>query len=145
MEKFGMRLAALRKQRGMSQEELAEKLQLTRQTISKWETGASTPDLALLARLAEVLDVSANYLLGQEDRLTTKKEKDFFQLFVYVFLVVVFVAGICLYVFNHWMYSTRGEYSYTMADVSHLMMLAPVVVVVGIALFKLAARQKERG
>ena len=145
MEKFGERLAALRKERGMSQEELAEKLQLTRQTISKWETGASTPDLTLLVRLAEVLDVSANCLLGKEENLLPKKEKDFFQLFVYVFLVVVFVAGICLYVFNHWMYSTRGEYSYTVADVSHLMMIAPVVVTIGIALFKLAVRQKGRG
>ena len=50
MEKFAEQLVSLRKQAGMSQEELAEKLQLTRQTISKWETGASTPDLELLVR-----------------------------------------------------------------------------------------------
>ena len=64
MTQFGERLAALRKQRGMSQETLAEKLELTRQTISKWETGASTPDLALLVRLAEVFEVSPDSLLG---------------------------------------------------------------------------------
>ena len=67
MDNFGERLAALRKERGMSQEELAEKLQLTRQTISKWETGASTPDLELLIQLAEVFDVSVDFLLGGKE------------------------------------------------------------------------------
>ena len=41
---FGENLAKQRKKAGLSQEELAERLHLTRQTISKWETGASLPD-----------------------------------------------------------------------------------------------------
>ena len=64
MEKFGMRLAALRKERGMSQEELAEKLQLTRQTISKWERAAGMPDASIVPALSEALGVSADSLLS---------------------------------------------------------------------------------
>ena len=42
---FGDNLAGVRKKAGLSQEELAEKMRITRQTISKWETGASVPDV----------------------------------------------------------------------------------------------------
>ena len=81
MENFGERLAALRKERGLSQEDLAEKLQLTRQTISKWETGASTPDLELLVQLAEVFDVSVDSLLGIKKPDKKSAEKPLFFLF----------------------------------------------------------------
>ena len=54
----------LRKQRGYSQEVLADKLHVVRQTVSKWEKGLSVPDADLLARLAEVLEVSVTELLG---------------------------------------------------------------------------------
>lgn len=55
----------LRTQRAMSQEELAEKLSVVRQTVSKWEKGLSVPDSELLIRLAEVFDVSVSDLLGE--------------------------------------------------------------------------------
>ena len=48
---FGDNLSKSRKKAGLSQEELAEKMGLTRQTISKWETGASVPDVEELQRL----------------------------------------------------------------------------------------------
>ena len=57
-------LQALRKAKGLSQEELAEKLHVVRQTISKWEKGLSVPDADLLIRLAEVLNTSVGTLLG---------------------------------------------------------------------------------
>ena len=57
-------LQALRKAKGLSQEELAEKLHVVRQTISKWEKGLSVPDADLLIRLAEVLNTSVSTLLG---------------------------------------------------------------------------------
>lgn len=59
-------LQALRKAKGLSQEELAEKLHVVRQTVSKWEKGLSVPDADLLIRLAEVLGTTVGTLLGDK-------------------------------------------------------------------------------
>ena len=55
----------LRTAKGLSQEELAAKLNVVRQTVSKWEKGLSVPDSNLLIRLAEELDTTVNTLLGE--------------------------------------------------------------------------------
>lgn len=55
----------LRKAKGLSQEELAIKLNVVRQTISKWEKGLSVPDASMLISLAEELDTSVSILLGE--------------------------------------------------------------------------------
>ena len=54
----------LRKNKGYTQEELANKLNVVRQTISKWEKGYSVPDAELLKKLAEMLDADVSQLLG---------------------------------------------------------------------------------
>lgn len=69
----------LRKAKGLSQEELAIKLNVVRQTISKWEKGLSVPDSSLLVLLAEELDTSVSTLLGetvQEEKLNEGNLKD---------------------------------------------------------------------
>lgn len=63
---LGQKLQQLRKRDGLSQEGLAEKVAVTRQTISKWELDQSTPDLQLLAQLAELFHVSTDYLIKPE-------------------------------------------------------------------------------
>ena len=55
-----------RKEKGYSQEEMAVKLHVVRQTVSKWENGRSVPDAEVLIRIAEILDVSVHDLLGIE-------------------------------------------------------------------------------
>ena len=55
----------IRKQKGLSQEELAVKLNVVRQTISKWEQGLSVPDSELLVSLSEVLETPISTLLGE--------------------------------------------------------------------------------
>ena len=55
----------LRKSKGISQEELAIKLNVVRQTVSKWENGLSVPDSSMLISLAEELDTSVSILLGE--------------------------------------------------------------------------------
>ena len=55
-----------RKSKGLSQEELAIKLNVVRQTISKWELGLSVPDAEMLIKLAEVLDTTVSTLLGEK-------------------------------------------------------------------------------
>lgn len=54
----------LRKQKGYTQEELAIRLHVVRQTVSKWEKGLSVPDADTLQRLAELLEVEVRQLLG---------------------------------------------------------------------------------
>ena len=58
-------LKILRTQKGMSQEELADRLNVVRQTVSKWEKGLSVPDSEMLIKLAEVFEVSVGELLGE--------------------------------------------------------------------------------
>ncbi len=71
----------LRKSKGLSQEELAIKLNVVRQTVSKWENGLSVPDSAMLIALADELDTSVSELLGETvtepaaDDLKTISEK----------------------------------------------------------------------
>ena len=63
---FSKNLKTLRKQKGFSQEELASRLHVVRQTISKWEKNLSVPDADTLIRLAEILEVSVSELLGSK-------------------------------------------------------------------------------
>ena len=63
-----------RKAKGMSQEEMAVKLNVVRQTVSKWENGLSVPDADVLIRMAELLNVSVSQLLGIEAE--DKSDKD---------------------------------------------------------------------
>ena len=69
----------LRKAKGLSQEELSIKLNVVRQTVSKWEKGLSVPDASMLISLAEELDTSVSTLLGetvQVEDLNEGKLKD---------------------------------------------------------------------
>ena len=59
-------LIQLRKLHHMSQEELAEKVEVSRQTLSKWETGDSLPDIEKCARLADIFGVSLDDLVNYE-------------------------------------------------------------------------------
>ena len=58
-------IKAIRKSKGLSQEELAVKLNVVRQTISKWEQGLSVPDSDMLISLSEALDTPVSVLLGE--------------------------------------------------------------------------------
>ena len=73
---FRNRLYELRKQKGFSQEELAGRLNVTRQTISKWEIGDSTPDMEKLIAISELFQVSLDELmLGKKSSESEKTEK----------------------------------------------------------------------
>ncbi len=62
---FNENLKRLRKEKGVSQEELAVKLNVVRQTISKWEKGLSVPNAQLLISLSEILETPVSVLLGE--------------------------------------------------------------------------------
>jgi putative transcriptional regulator len=61
---FTENLKTLRKAKGLSQEELAIRLNVVRQTVSKWEKGLSVPDADLLIQIADIFEVSVSKLLG---------------------------------------------------------------------------------
>ena len=63
---FCDKLVQLRRERGLSQEQLAEILHVTRQSVSKWEAGNATPELAKLIALADIFGVSLDYLARPE-------------------------------------------------------------------------------
>lgn len=67
-------LRKLRRSKGLSQEELAIKINVIRQTISKWEQGSSVPDSEMLLRIAAELDTTVNVLLG--DTVDTEEGSD---------------------------------------------------------------------
>lgn len=60
------KLIELRKQNGWSQEELADRIGVSRQSVSKWESGTSIPDLDKILKLGEIFGVSTDYLLKDE-------------------------------------------------------------------------------
>lgn len=64
MNEFAQRITALRKERAMTQDQLAQELGVTAQAVSKWENGLSYPDITLLPKLAEVYNVRVDELLG---------------------------------------------------------------------------------
>lgn len=76
---FGKKLQSLRKNQGLSQEELAEKLSVTRQTISKWELEQSTPELQYISQISELFNVTTDYLIKDvidEPDIRTEKTDD---------------------------------------------------------------------
>lgn len=80
-EQFGAFVAALRKEKGLMQKELAEKLYVSDKAVSKWERGLSIPDVTLLVPLAETLGVSVTELLecrriSQEEPMDSRQTED---------------------------------------------------------------------
>lgn len=72
---FGDNLKAIRKAKGYTQEELAIKLNVVRQTVSKWEKGLSVPDADMLTKIADVLETNISVLLGGEINKETDKNE----------------------------------------------------------------------
>ena len=71
---FSENLKAMRKAKGYTQEEVAIKLNVVRQTVSKWEKGLSVPDADVLTKIADVLDTEVSVLLGGS--ITDESNKD---------------------------------------------------------------------
>ncbi len=74
---FGSRLAVARKEKEMTQEQLAARLGVTPQAVSKWERGAGYPDMELLYYLCEVLCCSADHLIGRESKEKVTEDNDY--------------------------------------------------------------------
>ena len=76
MNGLGSKIAGKRKDMGITQQEFADMLSVTRQTVSRWEAGTVFPDIDKIADIAKILEVSCDYLLRddiEEDELRTAK------------------------------------------------------------------------
>jgi len=71
MNRYGKRIAELRKKRGMNQETLAAQLGITRASLSHYETNRREPEYELLTRIADYFRVSLDYLMGRETSLSS--------------------------------------------------------------------------
>lgn len=103
--KFYEKLIILRKKALLSQEELAEKLDVTRQTISKWELGQSKPDIDKLQMMSKLFEVDVNTLTNEDISLEDKGEKkedknnkkeDGDRKFILYILIIIFIASLAL-------------------------------------------------
>lgn len=102
--KFYEKLIILRKKALLSQEELAEKLDVTRQTISKWELGQSKPDIDKLQMMSNLFQVDVNTLTNEDKSLedsvnikkeeSPKKKKNCDRKFILYILIIIFIASL---------------------------------------------------
>ena len=71
---IGQRIRDLRKQKRMSQTELAKSAGVSQTTVTAWETGKAEPSSSTVARLADIFNVTTDYLLGRPNKQETKKD-----------------------------------------------------------------------
>lgn len=75
---FGEKLFKLQKEKGISQENLAEQIGTTRQAISKWENNQGFPEVEKLLQLSNVFEVSVDYLLKDDKTVNCSNEKGYY-------------------------------------------------------------------
>ena len=98
MKNIGKTIASLRKNKGMTQNELAEKMNVTDKAVSKWERNLSCPDVNTISKLADILGVSVEELLNSKNKeYFNSKIKDLVNL---IFKAVALAMGIAVVVLN---------------------------------------------
>ena len=77
-ETFGQRFARLRKEKGLTQDDIAQNVNISAQAVSKWENDISMPDISVLPLLSDILDITLDELLGKAKKQDVKlvEEKD---------------------------------------------------------------------
>ena len=107
--KFNEKLIDLRKKQGLSQEELGYKLNVTRQTVSKWELGQTTPEMDKLIEISKLFNVSIDELLNNEEIETdanpiietqTKEKKNIREQIIKIILILSLIVVMVLIVFK---------------------------------------------
>lgn len=98
MKSIGETITSLRKEKGMTQNELAEKMNVTDKAVSKWERNLSCPDINTISKLADVLEVSVEELLkAKKQDYNNNKLKDLINL---IFKAIALAMGVAVIVLN---------------------------------------------
>ncbi|MGN0539871.1 MAG: helix-turn-helix domain-containing protein [Candidatus Fimenecus sp.] len=114
---IGQFISAKRKSLGMTQQELAEKLQITNKAVSKWETGDGLPDIQLLKPLSEVLGVTVDEILNGEETETVKPEPTVTNINMFVPASVVIVCVLaCTFAVRYAMNCLISIFQYAIID-----------------------------
>ena len=90
---LGERIAQLRKNKNMTQEDLAEELSVSRQTISSWENDGSLPSTDQFVKLAKCFDVSLDYLILNKEEEKNNKDENKEMKFHILNMVIFFIIG----------------------------------------------------
>ncbi|MGN0788864.1 MAG: helix-turn-helix domain-containing protein [Christensenellales bacterium] len=155
------RIKTLRKGNALSQEEFAETLGVTRQSVSSWENGTTTPDVKIIASMCERFGVTSDYLIfgdkGGEESITqesiksdlseqtnqedkkSKTKRIVRQLIVYLFLTIVGIVS----AMNLLLHAL--EFGLTTTESMLLVVCTIVVVTLGIIVYVVQNKGKNRG
>ena len=112
MDRFTQNLRLARKAAGLTQQQLADRLHVTRQSVSSWELGRTEPDLQTLTELAEVFETDAGSLLGEAGRPAYPRlQKRFVTGFAVCAGLLLAVSGLELGLFAYWRKLLLHDYS----------------------------------
>lgn len=114
MKQIGENIAHLRRTHGMTQEELAAAIGVTAQSVSKWETGTTMPDIMLLPVIADIFSITVDSLYGRvkESEPITREE-------IFSDTVDTLLKGICLYMAEDQDAEKYSKYRQALADDPH--------------------------
>ena len=94
------RIQYLRKQKMFSQEELADKVGVSRQAVSKWESEQSTPDLEKIIIMSQIFEVTTGYILKGIEPVSTTNKKTIYSLYLGFAIIFATIAGIWSFTAN---------------------------------------------
>ena len=97
---LGGKIASLRKEKGMTQLELAEKLGVTDKAVSKWERDLCCPDIATLPKLAEVLGIRVDALMQADTKPKEETKKEFAPMLPMIMKAVALAMGVSVAVLS---------------------------------------------
>lgn len=117
------RIQYLRKQRGLSQEELADMVGVSRQSVSKWESEQSIPDLEKIITMSDIFEVTTDYILKGVEPVSISNRKTVKNLYLGFVLIFSTIAGIWSFTANRFRF-----------DECILIILAGGVIGLGLAL-----------
>ena len=105
---FNQNLTNHRKKKGLSQEQLAFQIGVSRQAVSKWETGSSQPELYNIEKLCEVLEITPNELMGFDYEIKQNSYKKYKP--IIIGLIIFITIGLSVFLFNQYEESTKPQY-----------------------------------
>lgn len=96
-DKFGKIIKDLRKKSNLTQKDLADKLGVTYQAVSKWERGVNMPDIALIKQIALLFNINLEELLGEKSKITKKHPIKY----IIILIIILLGGGGAIYIFFH--------------------------------------------